>query len=88
MTQTKKVLRFPGHAPDEISLRLIAVAGHRDREAFAILFRLHEATHPSSADAPGFRLHPLKKIVQGNGVSASQEIGVWYSALRMAKLWT
>ena len=25
-----------------------------------ILFRLHEATHPRSADAPGFRLHPLK----------------------------
>ena len=25
-----------------------------------ILFRLQEATHPHSADAPGFRLHPLK----------------------------
>ena len=25
-----------------------------------ILFRLHEASHPGSADAPGFRLHPLK----------------------------
>ena len=25
-----------------------------------ILFRLQEATRPSSADAPGFRLHPLK----------------------------
>ncbi len=25
-----------------------------------ILFRLQEATNPSSADAPGFRLHPLK----------------------------
>ena len=25
-----------------------------------ILFRLQEATDPSSADAPGFRLHPLK----------------------------
>ena len=25
-----------------------------------ILFRLQEATHPSSAAAPGFRLHPLK----------------------------
>ena len=25
-----------------------------------ILFRLQEATHPDSADAPGFRLHPLK----------------------------
>ena len=25
-----------------------------------ILFRLQEATHPSSADAPGFRLYPLK----------------------------
>ncbi len=24
------------------------------------LFRLQEATHPGSADAPGFRLHPLK----------------------------
>ena len=26
----------------------------------SILFRLQEATHPGSADAPGFRLHPLK----------------------------
>ena len=25
-----------------------------------ILLRLQEATHPSHADAPGFRLHPLK----------------------------
>ena len=25
-----------------------------------ILFRLQEATHPGSAAAPGFRLHPLK----------------------------
>ena len=25
-----------------------------------ILFRLQEATGPASADAPGFRLHPLK----------------------------
>ena len=25
-----------------------------------ILFRLQEADHPRSADAPGFRLHPLK----------------------------
>ena len=25
-----------------------------------ILLRLQEATHPGSADAPGFRLHPLK----------------------------
>jgi len=25
-----------------------------------ILFRLQAATHPRSADAPGFRLHPLK----------------------------
>ena len=25
-----------------------------------ILFRLQEVTHPRSADAPGFRLHPLK----------------------------
>ena len=25
-----------------------------------ILFRLQEATQPRSADAPGFRLHPLK----------------------------
>ena len=24
-----------------------------------ILFRLQEATHPGSAGAPGFRLHPL-----------------------------
>ncbi len=25
-----------------------------------ILFRLQESTHPGSADAPGFRLHPRK----------------------------
>ena len=25
-----------------------------------VLFRLQEATHPGSAAAPGFRLHPLK----------------------------
>ncbi len=25
-----------------------------------ILFRVQEATHPGDADAPGFRLHPLK----------------------------
>ena len=25
-----------------------------------ILFRLQEATHPGSADAPGFRMHPLR----------------------------
>ena len=25
-----------------------------------ILFRLQEAKHPGSTDAPGFRLHPLK----------------------------
>ena len=25
-----------------------------------ILFRLQESAHPGSADAPGFRLHPLK----------------------------
>ena len=25
-----------------------------------VLFRLQEATDPGSADAPGFRLHPLK----------------------------
>ncbi len=26
-----------------------------------ILLRLQEATHPQSAAAPGFRLHPLKR---------------------------
>ena len=31
-----------------------------------ILFRLQEATHPKSADAPGFRLHP------SNGERAGQ----------------
>ena len=25
-----------------------------------VVLRLQEATHPRSADAPGFRLHPLK----------------------------
>ena len=32
----------------------------RARRRRRILFRLQEATHPGSADAPGFRLHPLK----------------------------
>ena len=30
-----------------------------------ILFRLQEATHPGSADAPGFRLHSLKGVRAG-----------------------
>ena len=30
-----------------------------------ILFRLQEATGPASADAPGFRLHPLKGDQEG-----------------------
>ena len=30
-----------------------------------ILFRLQEATDPRSADAPGFRLHPLKGDREG-----------------------
>ena len=30
-----------------------------------ILFRLQEAAHPGSADAPGFRLHPLKGVRTG-----------------------
>ena len=28
--------------------------------ALSVLFRLQEAQHPGSADAPGFRLHPLQ----------------------------
>ena len=32
----------------------------RDCGRCTILFRLQEMTHPNSADAPGFRLHPLK----------------------------
>ena len=31
-----------------------------------ILFRLQEATRPGSADAPGFRLHPLKGARAGH----------------------
>ena len=37
-----------------------------------ILFHLQEATHPGSADALGFRLHPLK----GATVRASGAFGV------------
>ena len=40
---------IPGESP------LLSCRGSR-----RILFRLQEATHPASADAPGFRLHPLK----------------------------
>ena len=40
-----------------------------------ILFRLQEATHPGSADAPGFRLHPLKGDRAGQwSVRASWEL--------------
>ncbi len=39
----------PGRAPAGLAPRLRR-----------ILFRMQEATHPRSADAPGFRLHPLK----------------------------
>ncbi len=34
-------------------------AGHVPRLR-RILFRLQEATHPGSADAPGVRMHPFK----------------------------
>ena len=34
-------------------------AGHVPRLR-RILFRLQEATHPGSTDAPGFRMHPFK----------------------------
>ena len=44
------------HERDE-SARLPASLVPRLR---GILFRLQEASHPRSADAPGFRLHPLK----------------------------
>ncbi len=44
------------HERDD-SMRLPADLTPRLRR---ILFRLQEATHPGSADAPGFRLHPLK----------------------------
>ena len=32
----------------------------KNETAVRILLRLQEATHPGSADAPGFRLHPLE----------------------------
>ena len=41
----------------DAAARLPAVLTPRLRR---ILFRLQEATHPGSADAPGFWLHPLK----------------------------
>ena len=41
----------------DVSRRLPAPLVPRLRR---ILFRLQEATRPSDADAPGFRLHPLK----------------------------
>ena len=41
--------RRPGRVPAALAPRLRR-----------ILFRLQEATGPASADAPGFRLHPLK----------------------------
>ena len=44
------------HERDD-TVRLPAGLAPRRRR---ILFRLQGATHPGSADAPGFRLHPLK----------------------------
>jgi len=44
------------HARDERGPVPAALAPRLRR----ILFRLQEATGPGSADAPGFRLHPLK----------------------------
>ena len=40
-----------------------------------ILFRLQEAAHPRSADAPGFRLHPLK----------GDRVGLW--SVRVSGNW-
>ena len=40
-----------------------------------ILFRLQEATNPSSADAPGFRLHPLKETGRVSGACMSAATG-------------
>ena len=42
-----------------------------------ILFRLQEATHPGSANAPGFRLHPLKATARASGAFASPATGAW-----------
>ena len=50
-----------------------------------ILFRLQEAAHPGSADAPGFRLHPLKG---DRAAPASRATGAWCSASRTARPWT
>ena len=52
-----------------------------------ILFRLQEATHPGSADAPGFRLHPLKGD-RASGAFACPATGAWCSASRTARPWT
>ena len=53
-----------------------------------ILFRLQEATHPSSADAPGFRLYPLKGTGQANGACACRATGASCSASRTVRPWT
>ena len=52
------------------------------------LLRLQEATHPGSADAPGFRLHPLKGAGRASGACAYPATGVSYSVSRTAKPWT
>ena len=44
------------HEPDDSARLPAGLAPRLPR----ILFRLQEATHPGSADAPGFHLHPLK----------------------------
>ena len=45
-----------------------------------ILFRLQEATHPRSADAPGFRLHPLKGGHAGQWIVRVS--GIWRVVFR------
>ena len=72
------------HERDDAA-RLPAGLGPRLRR---ILFRLQEATHPGSADAPGFQLHPLKGRPRASGASASPATGAWCSASRPARPWT
>ena len=47
-----------------------------------LLFRLQEATHPDSADAPGFRLHPLKGDRAGQW--SVHVLGNWRVVFRFA----
>ena len=53
-----------------------------------ILFRLQEATHPGSADAPVSGCVPLRATARASGAFPSPATGALYSASTTARPWT